>query len=92
MAEMGLDCLARDLANRDSTTRSLMAQAGIELVRQLHRGAFHRMPAYYYYVPLTGGVGREDRRCRRSVDARTDAQLLQLRALWEKDLPVPAIK
>ena len=43
---MSLDRFARDLSDCGSAARCLVAQPGIELVGQLHRRAFHGMPAY----------------------------------------------
>lgn len=46
MSQVGLDGLPGDLGDRDSAPIRLVAQSGIEVVRELHRRPFHGMPAY----------------------------------------------
>src|SRR5215212_11535165 len=45
-AHMSLDRLSCDICDRASATCGLVAQFGVEIVGELHRGAPHDMPAH----------------------------------------------
>lgn len=65
MSQVGLDRLPGDFGDRDSAAIGLVAQSGIEIVRQLYRSPFHGMPAYR--EPEIG-VNKRDTTLSRRVD------------------------